>query len=123
MNIDFPFHIDSHGRTATTDTDDHIRDLIEQFLFTSPGERVNRPDFGSGLLRLVFEPNSPELEQALKFTIQAGLQRWLSDVVEVRTLEVTREDSKLNVSVQYTIRRTKEAQVTHFEREVGHGNS
>jgi Bacteriophage baseplate protein W len=123
MNIDFPFHIDSHGRTAIADTDDHIRDLIEQFLFTSPGERVNRPDFGSGLLRLVFEPNSPELEQALKFTIQAGLQRWLGDVVEVRTLEVTREDSRLKVSIQYSVRRTKEAKVAHFEREVGHGNA
>ena len=60
MNIDFPFHSDSRGRTATTDDDDHIRDMIEQFLFTNPGERVNRPDFGSGLLQLVFAPNSPE---------------------------------------------------------------
>ena len=54
MNLDFPYHFDSHGRTAAIDYDAHIRDLIEQVLFTAPGERVNRPDFGSGLLRLVF---------------------------------------------------------------------
>jgi len=122
MNIDFPFHIDARGRTATTDEDEHIRDMIEQFLFTNPGERVNRPEFGSGLLRLVFEPNSPELEGALKFTIQAGLQRWLNDVIEVRTLEVTRQNSTLNVSIQYLVRRTNKEKTAHFERMVENDN-
>ena len=83
MNIDFPFHFDGRGRTAATDDDDHIRDMIEQLLFTSPGERVNRPDFGSGLLQLVFAPNSPELAAALQFTMQAALQRWLGDLIDV----------------------------------------
>jgi uncharacterized protein len=123
MNIDFPFHLDTLGRTATTDDDDHIRDMIEQFLFTSPGERVNRPDFGSGLLRLVFEPNSPELEGALKFTIQAGLQRWLSDVILVHALEVTRQESTLSVFVQYSVRRTKEDRTARFERKVENDNT
>ena len=63
--------------------------MIEQLLFTNPGERVNRPDFGSGLLQLVFAPNSPELAAALQFTLQAALERWLGDVIEVRELEVT----------------------------------
>jgi uncharacterized protein len=123
MNIDYPFHFDSRGRSATTGDEDHIRDMIEQFLFTNPGERVNRPDFGSGLLNLLFEPNSPELDGALKFTIQAGLQRWLSDVIVVRTLEVTREDSTLSVCVQYSLRRTNEQRTEVFERRVDHGNS
>ncbi len=118
MNIDFPFHFDSRGRTASTDDDDHIRDMIEQFLFTNPGERVNRPDFGSGLLRMVFEPNSPELAAALQFTIQAGLQRWLGDVIEVRDLQVTSEDSTLRVSLQYLVRRTNQTQTAQFTRTV-----
>ena len=63
--------------------------MIEQFLFTNAGERVNRPDFGSGLLQLVFAPNSPELAAAVQFTVQAGLQRWLGDVIEVQAVEVT----------------------------------
>jgi phage baseplate assembly protein W len=87
MNIDFPFHFDNLGRTAPTSDDDHIRDMIEQLLFTNPGERVNRPDFGSGLLQLVFAPNSPELAATLQFTVQAALQRWLGDLIEVQALE------------------------------------
>ena len=57
-HLDHPWHIDATGRTAQTDDAGHLRDLIEQVLFTAPGERVMRPDFGSGLLGLVFEPNS-----------------------------------------------------------------
>lgn len=108
MNIDFPFHFDNLGRTAAADEADHIRDMIEEFLFTSPGERVNHPDFGSGLLGMVFEPNCPELATALQFTIQAGLQRWLGDLIEVRKLEVTSHDSSLTVEIVYILRRTGE---------------
>ena len=116
MNIDFPFHFDRLGRTATTGDDDHIRDMIEQLLFTNPGERVNRPDFGSGLLQLVFAPNSPELAAALQFTVQAALQNWLGDVIDVAALEVTSVDSTLRVVVQYVVRRTGESRVETFER-------
>ena len=116
MNIDFPFHFDGRGRTAATDDDDHIRDMIEEFLFTNPGERVNRPDFGSGLLQVVFAPNSPELAAALQFTIQAGLQRWLGDLIEVRALEVTSEDAKLTANLTYAVRRTGETRRETFVR-------
>jgi phage baseplate assembly protein W len=114
MNIDFPFHFDKLGRTSDTGDDDHIRDMIEQFLFTSSGERVNRPDFGSGLLGMVFEPNSPELASALQFTIQAGLQRWLGDLIEVRALEVNSQDATLRVVLHYVVRRTGEQRSDTF---------
>ena len=117
MNIDFPFHFDNRGRTATTGDDDHISDMIEQFLFTNPGERVNRPDFGSGLLQMVFAPNSAELAAALQFTIQAGLQRWLGDLIEVQALEVSNEESTLRVIVQYVVRTTGELRTELFERD------
>ena len=116
MNIDYPFHFDSRGRTAATDDSDHIRDMIEQLLFTSPGERVNRPDFGSGLMQMVFAPNSPELAAALQFTLQAALDRWLGDVVEVRALEVSSVDSRLKVDLTYALRRTGETRTERFER-------
>src|SRR4051794_35506008 len=105
MNIDFPFHFDSRGCTAATDDDDHIRDMIEQLIFTNPGERVNRPDFGSGLFQLIFAPNSPELAATIQVTMQAALQRELSDVITLQGLEVTSEDSSLRVIVQYVVRR------------------
>jgi phage baseplate assembly protein W len=117
MNIDFPFHIDDHGRTATTDDEGHIRDMIELLLFTNAGERVNRPDFGSGLLQMVFAPNSEELAAALQFTTQAALQHWLGDVIEVQALEVRAEDATLHVSVQYAVRRTGEPRTASFVRE------
>jgi phage baseplate assembly protein W len=114
INIDHPFHFDGCGRTATTDRLGHIRDMIEQLLFTSPGERVNRPDFGSGLLSMVFEPNSPELAAAIQQTVQAGLQRWLGDLIEVQTLEVTSDEAELQVVVRYRVRTTGEQQTETF---------
>ncbi len=116
MNIDYPFHFDERGRTATTGDADHIRDMIEQLLFTAPGERVNRPDFGSGLMQLVFAPNSPELAAALQFTLQAALDQWLGDVIEVRALEVASDDAKLIVDLSYAVRRTGETRRESFER-------
>lgn len=118
-NIKFPFHFDGRGRTALADYDQHIRDMIEQFLFTDAGERVNRPDFGSGLMQLVFEPNSPELAATLHFTIQAGLQRWLGDIIQVTEVEVISEDSMIKVFVQYIVLRTSESQSATFERSSG----
>jgi phage baseplate assembly protein W len=114
MNIDFPFHFDDRGRTAATDDNDHIRDMIEEFLFTNPGERVNRPDFGSGLLQMVFAANSPELAAALQFTIQAGLQRWLGDLIIVQKVTVTSDDSSLQVVVQYIVKTTGAQQSQTF---------
>ena len=116
MNIDYPFHFDDLGRTAVTDDADHIRDMIEQFLFTNAGERVNRPDFGSGLLQQVFAPNSPELASTLQFTVPAGLQQWLGDLIEVRQLQVSNEEAILRVQVTYVIRKTNDVRTQTFER-------
>ena len=118
MNIDYPFHFDQKGRTAATSDEDHIRDMIEQFLFTQPGERVNRPEFGSGIMQLVFAPNSPELAATLQFTMNAGLMECLGDLIEVQSLEVTAEESTLRVSLTYMIRRTKDTRTDEFERRV-----
>ena len=85
-DIAFPFRVDSRGRTSEVGYDHHVRDMIEQLLFTSPGERVMRPDFGCGLLDLVFAPNSPEFASALRSSIRAGLQRWLADVIDIESL-------------------------------------
>jgi phage baseplate assembly protein W len=119
ITIDFPFHFDGRGHTALTGADDHIRDMIEQFLFTNPGERVNRPDFGSGILQLVFAPNSPELAAALQFTLQAALQRWLGDVIAVESLEVQSEDAILHVTLQYLVLATSQRQTTVIQGSVG----
>jgi len=118
INIDFPFHFDGRGKTALTDTDEHIRDMIEQFLFTNAGERVNRPNFGSGLLQLIFAPNSPELAATIQFTVQAGLQQWLGDLIEVQELSVSSDDATLRVDLIYKVRRTEAITSTSFTRSV-----
>lgn len=113
-DIDFPLRIDSRRRTASADADEHIRDLIEQLLFTSPGERVNRPTFGCGLLQLVFQPNSEPLELAVQATVQGALQQWLGELIAVESVKVEADDSRLQVTVAYRVRATQEARVDQF---------
>jgi Bacteriophage baseplate protein W len=118
FDIAFPYELDRRGRTAGNHEDRHMRDLVEQVLFTAPGERVNRPEFGSGLLRLVFEPNSDVLATTTQFTVQAALQRWLSDRIEIENVDVENEDSSLRITVVYRIRRTGRREVATFEHGV-----
>ena len=116
MQLDFPLHVDGRGRTGRTGDDDHIRDLIEQVLFTAPGERVNRPDFGTGLLQLVFAPGSDELATATEFLVQGALQQWLGDTIVVAGVEVRVDDGTLGVTVRYSVRRTGEQRTATFSR-------
>lgn len=118
MHLDYPYHIDGRGRTAATGDDDYVRDLIEQVLFTAPGERVNRPSFGSGLMQLVFAPNSDVLAGAVEMTVQAALQQWLSEVIQVEGVSVEHEEATLSVTVQYIVRRSRQRQVATFSRTV-----
>jgi len=118
MNVDFPFGIDERGRTAETSDADHVRDLIEQVLFTTPGERVNRPTFGSGLLQLAFAPNSEALAAATQLTVQGALQQWLGDRIEVELVQVSCRESVLEVEVQYVTRRRPERRTARFSRPI-----
>lgn len=104
--LDHPIGIDARGGLAVTPPDDHVRDLIRQVLFTRPGERVNRPDFGCGLAQLVFEPNSFALAAATQFTVEGALQRWLAEEIVVERVRIAAEGEVLNVEVSYTRRDT-----------------
>ena len=118
MNVDYPFHIDERGKTAETSDEEHIRDMIEQILFTLPGERVNRPTFGSGVMQLVFALNSDALAAAAQLSVQGALQQWLGDLIQVEDVKVSSEDSKLLVLIEYVIRRSQERRVTQFSRAI-----
>lgn len=118
MQIDYPYRIDGRGRTASTTDADHIRDMVEAVLFTAPGERVNRPTFGSGLLGLVFEPNGTLLAGATEAAISGALQAWLGDVIRVDAVSVESEESALKVGIAYTVRRTNEQRVEQFLKEM-----
>jgi uncharacterized protein len=98
----FPYRIGADGSTARSDSDDHIRDMIETILFTRRGERVNRPDFGAGVAELIFAENAPEMAAAAQHLVQAALQQWLAGVVEIRGVDTFSQDSLLSVTVRYT---------------------
>lgn len=100
-NVSFSFQFDGRGRTADPGAD-YVRQLVEQVLFTSPGERVNLPDFGSGLLQLPFAPNSMEMAAATQFSVQAALQKWLSNYVKVQSVVAVVNEATLTVTVTYS---------------------
>jgi phage baseplate assembly protein W len=116
MDLDFPVQFDRQGRTAAASADDHLKQLIEQVLFTAPGERLNQPTFGSGLLQMVFAPKSTELAAATQFLVQGALQQWLGDLILVETAAVDLGDGTLSVTVQYVVRQTQERQTTTLSR-------
>ena len=104
--LDFPFDFDGSGRAARTSPDDHVRDMIYQLLFTNPGERVNLPDFGCGLLQMVFRPNSQALAAATQLLVQGALQQWLGEVISVQQLDVNSIDERLEITLVYIRRDT-----------------
>lgn len=116
MHIAYPLHIDGSGRSHTANDDQQIRQMIEQVLFTALGERVNRPEFGSGLMQLVFGPNGPEVEAATEVTVQGALQQWLGEVIQVESVDVNSVESTLRVTVRYMVRRNQQRNVEQFSR-------
>jgi uncharacterized protein len=114
LNIAFPYQFDGRGRTAEAAIADYVTQLVEQTLFTSPGERVNLPDFGSGLLQLPFAPNSVEMAAATQFAVQGSLQKWLGSYLKVQSVTASAQDSTLTVTVSYVLLATNVTQVQTF---------
>jgi phage baseplate assembly protein W len=118
LEYSYPYQIDKNGRTAKSSEDKHIRQMIEQVLFTTPGERVNRPTFGSGINQLVFAPLNDELVTATQLLVQGALQQWLGDLISIESVQITSQESTLQIDVRYTIKRTQQTQIAQFKREV-----
>jgi len=112
--VGYPYNIDTSGRTATAGRDDHIRHLIEQVLFTVPGERVNRPDFGVNIRQFVFAGGNDETTAAAQFLIQGELERWLGEIIDVEAVLVETEEAKLNITVRFVVRENQQRQVAQF---------
>jgi len=115
-SVNFPYQFDGRGRTKDA-LNDYVRQLVEQVLFTSPGERVNLPDFGSGLLQLPFAPNSVELAAATQFTVQAALQKWLAHYITVESVVAVSNGAALTVTVSYSLLNSDVTQVQTFVNE------
>lgn len=114
--VAFPYRTDGRGRTHEAAREAWLHGLIEQLLFTLPGERVNRPDFGCGLMQLVFAPNSPELAVTVQALVQASLQQWLGQLLRIDEVAASSEDAALTVAVRYTVLETQQAGAVQFTR-------
>lgn len=117
IQFTYPYKISGNGRTSTSGNSDHIRQLIEQVLFTSIGERVNRPAFGSPISQLVFASNSKEVAASTQFMIQGALQQWLGNMIHVESVTVTSEESTLRILVQYIIKQNQQRLTAEFVKE------
>lgn len=116
QQLGYPFQVDRRGRTAADSRDDHIRHLIEQVLFTAPGERVNRPEFGVNIRQFVFAGGGNETTAAAQFLVQGELERWLGEIIDIQAVDVTTDDSTLNVEVRYIVRADQQHKVAQFSR-------
>jgi phage baseplate assembly protein W len=119
MFLNFPYNINSKGKTSTVNNiNEYIKQLLEQLLFTIPGERVNRPSFGTGIRQLVFSPNSDEIVSVTKALIQGNLQNWLSDYIIVEEVDTKNIESSLFVTIKYIVKSTNEELTISYKKEI-----
>ncbi len=116
MYIAYPLRVTDEGLIATAGYSQHIEQLIEQVLFTMPGERVNLPDFGTGITQLIFNPGNTEMVAATQFLVQGALQQWLGNLIQVQAVQVVAEDSTMSVTIQYIVKQTKQPRIATFTR-------
>ena len=113
--LSFPFRLTPEGAVDTVDEALHLRQRLEQILFTSPGERVMLPEFGCGVRDLVFAGNNEVLAAATEFTVARALQAHMGDRVMIHAVDVRPEEERLVVQVVYTRTRDLERQTEVFQ--------
>ena len=116
-SIRFPIAVDSAlGRLQEeVDYPEHVDQLIRQVLFTGPGERINRPDFGCGIKRLVFAPNSEVSAALAQVTIFEALTRWLGTAITVNDVQALAIDERLEIQIAYTLKARGERRYLNLE--------
>ncbi|MFB9316980.1 GPW/gp25 family protein [Cryptosporangium minutisporangium] len=118
FSLAFPFRTADRGGAAVSGRAAAVHEQLEQLLLTVPGERVNRPDFGCGVQRLVFGGASPEVAAAAEYVISTAVRRYLGELLTVDAVRVTVSDSQLFVDVLYTLVDTGEELVATIAQPV-----
>ena len=116
-SIRFPFAIDAALGTLMDERDypKHVKQLMLQVLFTNPGERINRPDFGCGLRKMVFAPNSEATASLLQVLIMQSLERWLGKLIEINKITVKALGERLEVNIVYVIKAKQQQDFLNVE--------
>lgn len=116
-SIKHPFAVDL-GRGRLAEEEDyaaHVEQMMFQVLFTAPGERINRPDFGCGIRRLVFAPNSEVSAALAQVTIFQALTRWLGTAITVNDVKALSIDERLEITIAYTLKTRSERRYLNLE--------
>jgi phage baseplate assembly protein W len=116
-SILYPFAIDADLGTLAEETDysNHVDEMIKQVLFTGPGERINRPNFGCGLSRMVFAPNSVISANLTQVMIGQSLDTWLGTLIEVLDVSAVANDETLEVSIVYILKARQQRRYLNLE--------
>jgi phage baseplate assembly protein W len=116
-SVRYPFAIDdSAGRLAQEPVyAEHVEQMIKQVLLTGPGERINRPDFGCGLRRMVFAPSSDASAQLLQVMVLQALEKWLDSVIAVDSVRVEAANEVLAVHIAYLLKARGERRYLNLE--------
>lgn len=126
MYVTYPLQIDSSGQLKNADYASHIRQMIEQMLFTEKGERVNRPDFGCGLQQLIFDPMNDAIGLTVQPMVVAELSRWFGELIRVEDVKVTlapmqqgQSQPMIVISIQYVLLKNGKRVTDQFSRSGG----
>lgn len=112
----FPFQFNLYGHISSTTYDLHIQEMLEQILFTSPGERVNRPDFGCGVELMVFGSTSPEILSVKQTQINSQIQKWLGHLIQVLEVKITTNENRVEILIRYMIYQNQQETTQVFSR-------
>jgi phage baseplate assembly protein W len=115
-----PFRLSGARQAAQATYETHVEQMIRQVLLTGTGERINLPEFGCGLRRLVFEPHASRLDATTAIIVRSALERWLAQHIDVRDVRVlgpqtSGDEARLEVLVEYELRETREARAVQIE--------
>lgn len=116
-SIHYPIGIDRGLKSLKEEQNytQHVEQLIRQVLFTAPGERINRPNFGCGLRRMIFAPNSTATAGILNVMVLQALEHWLSTVIDVSEVNVEAIEERLEVRIAYIIKARQERRFLNLE--------
>jgi hypothetical protein len=116
-SIRYPFSIDKGFGTLAEEVEysRHVDQMIRQVLFTNPGERINRPDFGCGIRSMVFAPNSEASANLSQVIINQSLEKWLGTIIEVNDVQVNNIEETLEIKIIYTLRATQERKYLNLD--------
>ena len=119
-HLSFPFQIGVDGRTANVSSmEEHVRDELMQLILTNLGERVNIPEFGGGVRRLIFENITDTTAAMTKAQLTRAISRWLGHRITLEELVVNTDNEKIEIEIKYRIAGTEDSRIIRFERNGG----